>query len=922
MREKKFGKRCLTWVLVLMMTLSLLPVSALAEDGEARFYGKNVTSIHDCDNTSINKAAVQGTPTAEKSGGNYFYFMSGTEGDAIVVATKVLHENDAAITDFTDVRVPLDTTRGVTGWYADKALTTPVTTLSYDAARTVPVPLYPKVEKGFWVTFESKGGTYMAPQFFTKQASEPTAEPTKFGYDFAGWYADESVTRKAEFASICSTTTLYAGWTARTDTKYTVLYWQENADDDEYSYVKSEDRHGVTGGRTDVAVPAADDGFSVEEPIAQQIIAGDGSTIVNVKYKRNEYVVKFYQDILDESDSIIGNKEIEEHQITAKLGANIADKWPGGAWRVSPQRDDGIWQANLKVMPLGGANFYRSENDTDSDENANGTEYLTEKLDGDGFELDHMVYVPIEWGNIGITDEDCYEIEGFTFKEYTKVSEFYDAANARMYDEYRGAKFYYTRNSYNVAYMNKSKNPVKEAPYKYEADINDAAAFVPSRPYGVPENYTFEGWYKDPECTEKFDFTGKIMPAHNVTVYANWVAPICNVEFVAYGETLNTLKNVPYGMDITSQIPQVGLHEGDEFYGWTYDEAGMQPFNEGTKITSSIILYAQIGNKNGYTVTYDANGGTGKAPADSYRYARNRLAMVLSSSGLTAPAGKNFKGWNAAADGSGTMYQPGESISVSDNITLYAQWERTYRPNPPTSVIDIPDEDALGLNTDDHFAYIIGYPDGTVQPNGQITRAEATTIFFRLLTEESRSANLTKTNGYTDVASDAWYNTAVSTMTKAGIVDGYPDGTFRPDAPITRAEMAKIISLFAKLDKSESRFSDIAGHWAEAYIRLAAGNGWIAGYPDGTFGPQRNITRAETATMINRVLDRVPSEESHLLSRGVMQIWPDANQGDWFYLAMQEATNSHDYERNAKWAAADEQWTALRETRDWQALEQ
>lgn len=264
--------------------------------------------------------------------------------------------------------------------------------------------------------------------------------------------------------------------------------------------------------------------------------------------------------------------------------------------------------------------------------------------------------------------------------------------------------------------------------------------------------------------------------------------------------------------------------------------------------------------------------------------------------------------------------------NVTEAHKIHATFARNYTPGYPTQPeqpkVEIPDDDALGLNTTDHFAYIIGYPDGTVQPNGQITRAEATTIFFRLLTEESRSANLTKTNGYTDVASDAWYNTAVSTMTKAGIVDGYPDGTFRPDAPITRAEMAKIISLFAKLDKSESRFSDIAGHWAEAYIRLAAGNGWIAGYPDGTFGPQRNITRAETATMINRVLDRVPSEESHLLSRGVMQIWPDANPGDWFYLAMQEATNSHDYERNAKWAAADEQWTALRETRDWKALEQ
>lgn len=260
--------------------------------------------------------------------------------------------------------------------------------------------------------------------------------------------------------------------------------------------------------------------------------------------------------------------------------------------------------------------------------------------------------------------------------------------------------------------------------------------------------------------------------------------------------------------------------------------------------------------------------------------------------------------------------------NVVENHTIHATFARKHTPTPSKPTVEIEDDDALGLNTDDHFAYIIGYPDGTVQPNGQITRAEATTIFFRLLTEESRSANLTKTNGYTDVAFDAWYNTAVSTMTKAGIVDGYPDGTFRPDAPITRAEMAKIISLFAKLDKSESRFSDIAGHWAEAYIRLAAGNGWIAGYPDGTFGPQRNITRAETATMINRVLDRVPSEESHLLSRGVMQIWPDANPGDWFYLAMQEATNSHDYERNAKWAAADEQWTALRETRDWKALEQ
>ena len=324
-----------------------------------------------------------------------------------------------------------------------------------------------------------------------------------------------------------------------------------------------------------------------------------------------------------------------------------------------------------------------------------------------------------------------------------------------------------------------------------------------------------------------------------------------------------------------------------------------------------------------YVVTGDIPEGykapTGTTLLKDSKYSVEDVPQSVSGTKDGVRGTYSFTGWKDAAGN----FVTGE-LELTEDRTLYGVWtfRRSYRPTPSTPTVEIPDEDALGLNTDDHFAYIIGYPDGTVQPNGQITRAEATTIFFRLLTDESRDANLTRTNRYADVAADAWYNTAVSTMTKAGIVDGYPDGTFRPDAPITRAEMAKIISLFAKLDKSESRFTDIAGHWAEAYIKLAAGNGWIAGYPDGTFGPQRNITRAETATMINRVLDRVPSEESHLLSRGVMQIWPDANPGDWFYLAMQEATNSHDYERNAKWAAADEQWTALRETRDWKALEQ
>ena len=257
--------------------------------------------------------------------------------------------------------------------------------------------------------------------------------------------------------------------------------------------------------------------------------------------------------------------------------------------------------------------------------------------------------------------------------------------------------------------------------------------------------------------------------------------------------------------------------------------------------------------------------------------------------------------------------------NVVDNHTIHATFARKHTPTPSTPTVEIPDDDALGLNTTDHFAYIVGYGNGEVRPQNNITRAEVAPIFFRLLTDDVRDENLTKTNRYSDVAATSWYNTAVSTMTKAGIVDGYPNGTFRPDAPITRAEMAKIISLFAKLDKSESRFSDIAGHWAEAYIRLAAGNGWIAGYPDGTFGPQRNITRAETMTLVNRVLNRQPETEDDLLPN--MTVWTDnANPKAWYYLAVQEATNSHYYE--FKTNSQYEKWTELRETRDWKALEQ
>ena len=258
--------------------------------------------------------------------------------------------------------------------------------------------------------------------------------------------------------------------------------------------------------------------------------------------------------------------------------------------------------------------------------------------------------------------------------------------------------------------------------------------------------------------------------------------------------------------------------------------------------------------------------------------------------------------------------------NVVDNHTIHATFARKHTPTPSTPTVEIPDDDALGLNTTDHFAYIVGYGNGEVRPQNNITRAEVATIFFRLLTDDVRDENLTKTNRYSDVAATSWYNTAVSTLSSMGIITGYPDGTFRPNAAITRAEFAAIAARIDNDgDKTAAKFSDIATHWAKDEISIAYNNGWITGYPDGTFGPQRDITRAETMTLVNRVLNRQPETEDDLLPN--MTVWTDnANPKAWYYLAVQEATNSHYYE--FKTNSQYEKWTELRETRDWKAPEQ
>ena len=264
----------------------------------------------------------------------------------------------------------------------------------------------------------------------------------------------------------------------------------------------------------------------------------------------------------------------------------------------------------------------------------------------------------------------------------------------------------------------------------------------------------------------------------------------------------------------------------------------------------------------------------------------------------------------------GIQSEPGESPNVASDAVIKnakgedvtANYKITY-VNGVLKAIEV-------LNKEIHFNYVIGYTDGTIRPNNDISRAEVATIFFRLLTDEAREQYTTTAGNFTDVKAGMWCNRAIATLTNMGIIKGYTDGSFQPNKSITRAELATIIARFAKLDVNTKTFSDINGHWAQKNIELAAGNGWINGYEDGTFRPNNNITRAETFAMINRVLDRQTESVSDLLPTSEMNMWSDnLNENAWYYKDVQEATNYHKCDRVGD--SVYEKWTEKVPDIDW-----
>lgn len=1166
--------------------------------------------------------------------------------DGRTVATKELTDTQPSVSTG-DVLVPVGADEKLTGWYFGETRYERVSTADFPAGSDT-LTLTAKVDKGHWIHFNSDGGSYVAPQFVTGNTSQP-ANPARPGFSFEGWY-EESGNRFTFGNQLTSNITLTAHWRSNTSTKYTVIHWQEKADESGWSLHETETKTGGTGAQT-AAASKSYPGFTAQT-ITQQTINGDGSTIVNVYYKRNVYAVKFFTIKYEGgllSGKYVKDKEIDSIRITAKYGANISKKWPGGLWATSP--GGSTFQASIGTMPLGGDEFFKT-----SQGSAEAYYYL-ESLAGD-YVLHHT-----DTGGASsstVTNEDRYPITGFTCNP---------AMSAKNGDRYNGAKFYYDRISYQIVFMNRGSKE-KELVKKYEQSIADAG-YTPTAPANM-QDYTFGGWFDNEKCEgSAYVFTGKKMPAHNLTLYAKWVPKTYTVTVYDVDQTtvIETF-DVPMGGTIPeSQMPEVTLGTGDSFLGWM-DMQDHMPFHFDTEIHRDYKLYAKTGNAEQFAVTYARGGGSGNAPVDSNKYARGAQAVVLPATGVTPPEGKvflywsaagdstrcypggkltvtgnmtltavygqkteavtvtyhsnfatdktdmtaampnnstitlpgytdldlpenpgyTFAGWNTQADGLGTTFKSGSKVLVDtmapgnhlyaiwekgtgtpyevhhylerlegaylavpdekDNLrgetgawtaaaaksydgfkpsefaqekikadgstvvkifytrnsylltykdslsagvyasqtykygaavtaiaaptktgytftgwsptvpatmppgalTVYAQWRKTtpdtvvfdpnningktlaaksltvYSGSAPWETFEVVVKEPAGtqrssgtvrlsggsqsasftsfdpitfpaagtytftvgevdrntrymsydrnlytltvkveekggmlvisdvyytnaagrsyrdfpivfsntygsytpyvpvvppktpdkLNADDHFAYVIGYPDGGVHPHATITRAETATIFFRLLTEKTRKDNLTKYHSFRDVPQGAWYNAAVATMAKLKIITGYPDGTFQPDAPVTRAEFAAIAARFdEKSARTTASFRDIYGHWAERYISRSAELGWIRGYTDNTFRPDQSITRAEAMALINRVLNRNPESKDDLLRS--MNIFNDnLDTAKWYYLDVQEAANSHDFIRKAN---GYEMWKKLRADPDWKALE-
>ena len=403
-------------------------------------------------------------------------------------------------------------------------------------------------------------------------------------------------------------------------------------------------------------------------------------------------------------------------------------------------------------------------------------------------------------------------------------------------------------------------------------------------------------------------------PSVDMTFTAKWGAPVqyFTLTFDTNGgNTIGPLRDVQGGtvIELSSYVP---TRSGYSFEGW-FSDAGLTQSITSIKLLANTTIYAKwskISTDGGggpavttHTIRFETFGGSTIPSVEKIENTTVDLSKYIPTK-----SGFVFVGWYLDP----SLSEKVETVRVTKDITLYAKWVESdekieVKPNYKPDIL-----------TDEHYAYIMGREDGMIHPQANLTRAEAATIFFRLLDEDVRAEAITKTNSFDDVNDSDWFNTSVSTLTYLGILNGRNEKSFAPQASITRAELTTIVARLSDANYNGSPlFSDINGHWAKEYINTAASIGWVNGN-NGLFRPDDNITRAEVMTLINRVLNRQPESEADLLPD--MIAWKDnSDESAWYYLAVCEATNSHDFEMKAD--GIHEKWTRLTPSPDWSSLE-
>ena len=847
------------------------------------------------------------------------------------------------------------------GWYRDEECTEKVN-FSGDSTITENVTYYGKyVEQTYSITYELNDGTNSSenPATYTYGVGVSSFAPaTKSDCTFGGWYSDPEFKSKVESISTTDTgnKTLYAKWTAQTaTTKTQAMYFvllpnrgtpKNNADQGEANYLPSSKYDGGVG---DLTENTGYPGYLTEEGM-------------------NALSAATSKSITDTQNGVSGSYL----EVPSNLGFFTPGNWNGSSYdkeKTKTTVDDDT------IKSLLGENF---------NVNGIQIVWYTIKNQGDGIHVDGYVKnvaVNVTYHSNFDTDTP-YTVTAKTGNTYSALAD-YPVGNLPTREGYTFAGWYTDANC-NDAYTNSvlmsnlhlyAKWTPKQYTYTVEYYYDDA------KDASKTENGSAEFGSQVTNYTDK-NITGYKFARTEGLPLTISVTETNNVIKVYYTKTENPPEEAQYTVKHykwDTQKKEYTLADTDVIDSTvgadvtatakTYDGGYILNEQKSAQTMSGIVLKDNTLTLNLYYDIDKIGSGENKDQPDkipdryqvtinyvssntnwgSVNRSKEVITLINTESGkwletgrVTAPSctatsagGKcYFVNWTKKQEGTtdvstvaSTANLPAKTFDAKggDVYTFTANFDRSSgggsggsnRPKPP--VVEIPDGVPTGLNGKDHYAYIIGYGNNDVRPQNNITRAEVATIFFRLLTDETRTANMTKSNGYNDVKDGDWFCCAVSTLSKMGIIKGYEDGSFKPNDPISRAEFAAIAARFdPDGDKTPASFSDVTSHWAKDEISIAANHGWIKGYEDGSFKPDQKITRAETMTLVNRVLNRLPETKDDLHKD--MKTWVDnMDETAWYYLAVQEATNSH-YFKN-KTSTKFEQWTDLRDTRDWSELE-